>query len=64
MDHAAIETDIDHLDHLIDQISEILLPSVGHRWHLRAGDRTQMEAVLQAKGDLIRAIGKLEKMFR
>ncbi|NCD13699.1 MAG: hypothetical protein EOL92_00515 [Bacteroidia bacterium] len=54
--------DIDHVDHLIDQLGELLLPSVAYRWNIRAGNRAQNEAMLQAKGDLIRALAKLDRV--
>lgn len=55
-----ILADIDHIDHLIDQIGELVLPSAAYRWNIRAGNRLQNEAMIQAKVDLIRAMAKLE----
>jgi len=54
--------DLEKIDLLQDKAMELILPSMQDRWEIRSGTQQQVELMLQAKGDIIRSLEKLDKV--
>jgi 3-deoxy-D-manno-octulosonic acid (KDO) 8-phosphate synthase len=57
-----MEDDIEKIELLTDKLSELVLPSMHETWNIRHGNQQQVEAMLAAKGDVIRAMAKLDRV--